>query len=640
MTEAEAPARRREAPAPAGLDAAQMVLSLQRSAGNHALAGLLQNASAAQVARQGFGPNLPPGPVGSLIGSLMQAPSTLEMVRDRLSYGVTDWAITDEDVVSATRLLGDMGDAELTDAVNNLDGDSTPYLDRLVNNATLATVRMPQFAKIMKKRSAARNKVLAEQLVSYGFVDWEVTPPEAEAAQALLDALPAADNERLTDDWMKKRIKENLHKEGDYEQGVGEMLLDGALQGDFKEDPTFWNSVGAIAWAASPTRARSPTPATWSCRWTRSSTRAAGSPAGSGRTSCSSCRLHPRRRRRRQGAGQERAARAAPRRPEGARRAVRRGPASTWSSRWSSTSSSPPWIRREGAMQRVVHAVEERVQRFLKGGEPHPHGEGKVVDEAGDALPSPAKLAEDTDQAVKDAAAGAGRRFDDIASEMVHAILDWLKDWCRRIFGDLEIGDIRVVIDGEWLELHGSKLIKVRIKAIKEIVIEKSESIFSKIKERQGKLIAAKQAATDSAKHLLRNDACLVSEEIGERIAEIAMKREFPGATIRFRGKFSGSVDQVFEHGGLLYVVEAKGGGSRLGWREIGADEFAQQGTLAYLDDIIKQMMGSAEKEVRDIATELAARRKKGEVMYMIAKTGPLNASSDPIKAKLLSIRQ
>src|SRR5699024_758953 len=92
----------------------------------------------------------------------------------------------------------------------------------------------------------------AEQLVSYGFVDWEVTPPEAEAAQALLDALPAADNERLTDDWMKKRIKENLPQEGDYEQGVGEMLLDGAIQGDFQEDPTFWNSVGAIAGGCIP----------------------------------------------------------------------------------------------------------------------------------------------------------------------------------------------------------------------------------------------------------------------------------------------------------------------------------------------------------------------------------------------------
>ena len=616
----------------AGVDQrAQAVLAMQRGMGNHA--------TGAMLARQQYGP-LPPGPVGNLIGSLMQGKSTLERVKDLLTYGVTDWAVTDEDAAKATQLLGDMGDGDLGSAVATLDGDAeTPYLDRLVTNATLKTVKTPAFAKIMRKRAPARNKVLAELLVSYGFADWEITPAEAEAAQTLLDSMPQAESDKLVDGWIKERIKDNLHKEGDYEEGVGEMLLDGALQGDFKEDPSFWNTVGQIVtgcvpYAGQVADARDLIASLdkivnkegWKSGWEWANLVLVliGFIPGAGDVVKAL------------GKSAMRGLRHAGIKVLGGLFDVARrhliepivkhliGPA-------------VDSIKR--VTKRVVDAAGERVKRFVHG-EPHPHGEGKLVDDAAEALPSPARLSSDADQALGDAAAGAGRRFDDVVSEFIHSVIEWLKDWCRRIFGDLGIGDIQVVVDGEWLELRGSRLIRVRIKAIKEILVEKSDSIFSKIKERQGKLIAAKQAATDSARNLLRNDACLISEEIGERIAEVVVKREFPGATIRFRGAGSGVVDQVLEHGGVLYVIEAKGGGSRLGWRQIGADEFAQQGTLSYLDSVIRNMMGSADKATRDIANELAAARKSGGVKYLIAKTGPLDASSAPLKAKLISIVQ
>src|SRR5829696_3145748 len=186
------------------------VLALQRSAGNHA------------VARQFAGP-LPPGsPMHPLMHLFDKTP--LERVQEKLEYGVIDWAVTDEDAADAARILSDMSDADLTSAVATLDASGTPYLDRLVDNATLATVRTPGFAKVMRKRAPARNKVLAEALVSYGFLDWEITPPEAEAAQTLLDALSESDRDKLSEDWMRRRIQENIALPGDYEQGVGEQL--------------------------------------------------------------------------------------------------------------------------------------------------------------------------------------------------------------------------------------------------------------------------------------------------------------------------------------------------------------------------------------------------------------------------------
>jgi hypothetical protein len=617
--------------ASAGVDRrAHAVLSLQRGMGNHA--------TSAMLARQPYGP-LPPGPVGNLIGSLMQGKSTIERVKDLLTYGVIDWAVTDEDAAKATQLLGDMGDGDLTSAVATLDGDAeTPYLDRLVTNATLKTVRTPAFGKIMRKRAPARNKVLAEQLVSYGFFDWEITPAEADAAQTLLDSMPPNESDRLVDGWVKERIKDNLHKDGDYEEGVGEMLLDGALQGDLKEDPTFWSTVGQIVAGCVPyvgqvADARDLVVALdkiinkegWKSGWEWANLVlvAIGFIPGAGD--------------------------AVKALGKSALRGLRHAGLKVLGGLFEAASRHliQPLVKHligpavdsiKRAMKRVADEADRRVQRFLRG-EPHPHGEGKVVDEALDSLPNPAKIEADAQQAIDDAAAGAGRRFDDVVGEMVHSIIEWLKDWCRRIFGMVGLGDITVTVEGEWLVFRGSKLIRVRIKDIKDIPIKKTQELLSKIKERQGKLIAARNAATDEARNLLRNDACQVSEEIGERVAEIMIKREF-GVAPYFVGKGSGVVDQVYKKNGMLYVVEAKGGGSRLGWREVGADEFAQQGTLTYLDSVIGAMINSSNADYAKMGKELLDARDAKKVIYMIAKTGPLDATSKPIAATLTTIVQ
>jgi hypothetical protein len=223
---------------------------------------------------------------------------------------------------------------------------------------------------------------------------------------------------------------------------------------------------------------------------------------------------------------------------------------------------------------------------------------------------------------------------------MVHSIIEWLKDWCRRIFGWVGIGDIQVYVDGEWLVFQGSKLIRVRIKDIKDIPIKKTQELLSKIRERQGKLIAARNAATDEARNLLRNEACQISEEIGERVAEKMMKKMFGTAAADFTGSGSRVVDQIFKKDGLIYVVEAKGGGSRLGWRGVGTDEFAQQGTLTYLDSVIRDMIDSGKALHVKWGNELLDARKNKTLVYLIAKTGPLDATMREMKSTLTTIVQ
>ncbi len=220
------------------------VIALQRAVGNTVVSRYMP---------------VPPGTPAPVAHALNKTP--LEDVMSLLEYGVLDWAITDEDAAKATRILGDMNDADLTKAVAQLDGSQTPYLDRLVDNANLAVVRSPAFAKIMSKRAPARNAALAKRLMSYGIFDWEITPPEAEATQTLIDSLPPAESDRVSEEWIHHRIKENLASEGDYEKGVGEPLLDDAVQ-RFQRRPDVLKYRGHLALGLSPSPSGRRRPAT------------------------------------------------------------------------------------------------------------------------------------------------------------------------------------------------------------------------------------------------------------------------------------------------------------------------------------------------------------------------------------------
>jgi hypothetical protein len=189
---------------------------------------------------------------------------------------------------------------------------------------------------------------------------------------------------------------------------------------------------------------------------------------------------------------------------------------------------------------------------------------------------------------------------------------------------------------------QGSKIriVRIRISEVTKHAVEKTEKLMGMLKDRARFLASARKATDDAAWAMLRKKAIDVTEDIGEHVGQILVKRQFPGATLLYRGAGSNTVDLVFRHKGRLIVCEAKGHFSRLAFREIGPDVLAQQGTLTYLDGTIRKMLSSSDKTTRELAAELAAGRSAGIVDYVVTKTGSLNAAGKSLEAKLATIVQ
>lgn len=612
---------------------AAALLRLQRTAGNLAVSRYMP---------------VPPGTPGPIAHALNKTP--LEQVQDLLEYSVIDWAVTHDDARRATVILGDMDDGELTRAVGHLDGSSTPYLDRLVDKADLPTVRLPAFAKIARKRSPARNKALAEKLLSYGVTDWEITPPEAEAAQTLIDALPEGDRDKIGEEWMRKRIEANIAKEGDYEKGVGEQLLDGALQGDFNEDPTFWNVVGQVALGFVPYAGQAADVRDLIIAlddmfnkggykkfgsWVNLLLVVVGFVPGFGD-----------------------AAKAVGR---GAFHAVKSTAVKVGRGLWDLAARKlvEPLIKHllpeaigkaKKALKEFLDDLGKRFAREHPNGPPAPHGEkpggtsGGGPDAPGAAVPSVEQLGKQTDDAFAEAAKQAPRRVGEVVSEMVHEAVDELKRWAEKVYKQFNFERFEVEIHGDELVLYGigSKypLIKAKISDIKKETVAKSEEILKRLRRREDLLREARKAGGELGARL-RHQAVDISEEIGERVADAKFLEKFPGAEPLYKGTARNDLDRVFKVGDELHIIEAKGGAGRLGSREIAPDQRAQQGSAAYLANLLQAMVASKNEEKVKIAKELLEKLKSSpdKVRMWAISTSKLNTStSEELTVKIMKM--
>ncbi len=128
----------------------------------------------------------------------------LEDARQKLTYHVVDWAITDGEVRS---LLDDVAKfaeqpATLRAIVNSLEDDS--LMDRWVDNvpvddlytdapiagALTSMSRRRMLLKLLVLRPPWKNVRMAEDLLSYGLFDWAITDEDAFFASQLVKALP------------------------------------------------------------------------------------------------------------------------------------------------------------------------------------------------------------------------------------------------------------------------------------------------------------------------------------------------------------------------------------------------------------------------------------------------------------------
>lgn len=149
----------------------------------------------------------------------------LDKARRKLTYHALDWAITDSETLS---LLDDVAafaesPGKLRAIVATLEGeglmgrwvDNLPvqslYTDasRIASGATIN--RRQVFLRVVSLRPAWKNAKAAEELLSYGLLDWAVTDEDAFLAFQLIKALP-------------ENVRAGLLTEGDYGSRLDDNL--------------------------------------------------------------------------------------------------------------------------------------------------------------------------------------------------------------------------------------------------------------------------------------------------------------------------------------------------------------------------------------------------------------------------------
>ncbi|HQR28703.1 MAG TPA: DUF4157 domain-containing protein, partial [Nocardioides sp.] len=96
----------------------------------------------------------------------------IDTVRDLLSYGVLDWAVTDSESMEALALLAALPDAQLTAGLARLE---SKYVDRLLDNLPGAARSGPGYQRVVQALGVSRTVGSAVSNLSYGLFDWAVT---------------------------------------------------------------------------------------------------------------------------------------------------------------------------------------------------------------------------------------------------------------------------------------------------------------------------------------------------------------------------------------------------------------------------------------------------------------------------------
>jgi hypothetical protein len=110
----------------------------------------------------------------------------VEDVRDKLSYGAFDWAITDGDATSALNLLAGLGQAELRAALGQLEQQ---YKTRLLDNLPAGARATAAFTRVLCAMGPTAIQPYVQDLLSYGVFDWAITDGDVRTIFQILGTL-------------------------------------------------------------------------------------------------------------------------------------------------------------------------------------------------------------------------------------------------------------------------------------------------------------------------------------------------------------------------------------------------------------------------------------------------------------------
>jgi hypothetical protein len=129
-------------------------------------------------------------PASSGSGTVARAvASNYSEIKERLTYGFLDWAITDKEAQQALEMLKRLKPKDLKDTVQRMEADG--LVDRLLENISNEdqTAYAPLIQSIQEERSTSQVTAHIESLLSYGLLDWAITDEEAHLALETLKSL-------------------------------------------------------------------------------------------------------------------------------------------------------------------------------------------------------------------------------------------------------------------------------------------------------------------------------------------------------------------------------------------------------------------------------------------------------------------
>lgn len=186
-------------------------------------------------------------PAASLLRNRLEGGSRLsnprevvDRLRDKLSYGVFDWAVTDGEAREVIQELSQLTNRDLAEVAEHLGPDMLARLednlsddDRATYASTLQRLRGVRNAPRTTLRTAGENPGdVAEDVndnLSYGAFDWAVTDGDAREAIDRLSRYPEGDLRRIIDEMgpdMVSRLIDNLSDEdkAQYRETVDRLI--------------------------------------------------------------------------------------------------------------------------------------------------------------------------------------------------------------------------------------------------------------------------------------------------------------------------------------------------------------------------------------------------------------------------------
>jgi len=137
-------------------------------------------------------------------------------IKDKLSYGAFDWAITDSEANYVLSKLNSLPSPDLRDTIIKLQADG--YLNRLLDNISTSdyAVYSSLIRNIHRIRGRNENLNRIQSLLSYGLFDWAITDSEAQLVLITLQGMTIEQRRviiyRMSDDVFFDRLLDNISR--------------------------------------------------------------------------------------------------------------------------------------------------------------------------------------------------------------------------------------------------------------------------------------------------------------------------------------------------------------------------------------------------------------------------------------------